>query len=196
MRMAEDFQTFVAVPFEVTDVIITGGNVNYNYTSHSDIDLHLIADFDSITCDREVAELFDTKRLLYRRRYDLTIHDVPVELYVEDQRIPAVSAGLFSVRHNRWLRKPQQQQVQHDQAAVEHWTGIWTTVLQAAMRTGDLQVCRNAVNLLRSYRKLGLSTNSGEFSIPNLVFKSLRNDSVIQGITVLIDRLHDQELSI
>jgi hypothetical protein len=28
------------------------------------------------------------------------------------------------------------------------------------------------------------------------VFKSLRNDSVIQGITVLIDRLHDQELSI
>ena len=45
LRMAEDFIDFVAVPFDVEDIVITGGNVNFTYTAHSDIDLHIIADF-------------------------------------------------------------------------------------------------------------------------------------------------------
>ena len=64
------------------------------------------------------------------------------------------------------------------------------------MMTGDLQTCRKAVQLLRTYRRRGLNSPEGEFSIANLVYKSLRNDNVIRGITHLIDRLHDQDLNI
>jgi hypothetical protein len=74
--------------------------------------------------------------------------------------------------------------------------GVWKKILAHATQTGDLQTCRKAVKLLRTYRRKGLDTEAGEFSIPNLVYKSLRNDQTLEGITILINRLHDQELSI
>ena len=196
LRMAEDFIDFVGVPFEVLDIVITGGNVNFTYTNDSDIDLHIIADFDQVQCDREVAELFDSKRLLYKRQHHLEIHGIPVELYIEDHRIPATSAGLFSVANEEWLNRPNHIQPKYNHVELDHMVAVWTKILQRAIMTGDLQTCRKALKLLRQYRKKGLATAAGEFSIPNLVYKSLRNDQVIDGMTRLIDRLHDQELSI
>jgi predicted nucleotidyltransferase len=96
MRIAEDFLEFVDIPVEVMDIVLAGGNANINYTEHSDIDLHIIADYDQISCDREVAELFDTKRLLYKREHSIEVFGIPVELYIEDHRTPAVSAS-FSI---------------------------------------------------------------------------------------------------
>jgi len=194
--MAEDFKEFVGVPFRVLDVVITGGNVNYNYTKHSDIDLHLIADFDQVVCDREVAELFDSKRLLYKRQYDLSIKGIPVELYIEDHRMPAVSAGSYSILKGKWINTPNKNLPEYNEKELAHWVKVWTKILGQAVKTGHLQTCRKALQLLRTYRKQGLKTPAGEFSIPNLVYKSLRNDHIIQSITLLVDRLHDQELSI
>lgn len=196
LRIAEDFKKFCEIDFDVLDVTITGGNVNYSYTTHSDIDLHLIADFSSVKCDREVAELFDTKRLLYKRDYDLTVHGIPVELYVEDSDHPAVSAGSYSLLDDKWLSKPQPNQPEYDREELTAKIDLWHKVIRQATKTGSLQACRKALQLLRAYRKQGLKTPEGEFSIPNLVYKSLRNDHTLKGITILIDRLHDQELSI
>ena len=197
LRMADDFREFVEVPFELVDVVITGGNVNYNYTSKSDIDLHLIADYSQVTCDREAEELFDTKRTLYKRQFKLEIHGIPVELYVEDADHPAVSAGVYSISHNCWIKKPaQHQEPQYDEKELKHWVSVWHTILQHAIKTGDLNSCRRALTLLRTYRKMGLKTPPGEYSIPNLVYKSLRNDDTIHGINTLIDRLHSQDLSV
>ena len=196
LRIAEDFLEFVDVPVDVADIVITGGNVNYNYTGKSDIDLHIIANYDNIECDREADELFDTKRLLYKQQYDLSIHSIPVELYVEDHRHPAVSLGVYSVLDDAWRNKPSADLPQYDEEELEHWVSIWHTILKHAMKTGDLQTCRTSVKLLRDYRKKGLKTPAGEFSIPNLVYKSLRNDDTVKAITTLIDRLHDQSLSV
>lgn len=196
LRMAEDFIDFVDIPFDVKDIIITGGNVNYTYTKDSDIDLHIVADFDTIQCDREVAELFDSKRLLYKRQHTLEIYGIPVELYIEDHRTPGVTAGMFSVAQDKWLRKPSKVVPKFDEAELKRQVGFWTKILQRSTMTGDLQTCRKALHLLRVYRKKGLATPAGEFSIPNLVYKSLRNDQVIDGMMRLITRLHDQHLSI
>jgi predicted nucleotidyltransferase len=196
LRIAEDFIEFVDVPVKVVDIIIAGGNANFTYTNKSDIDLHIITDFDSVYCDREVEELFDTKRLLYRYRYDLTIDNIPVELYVEDKDHPAVTAS-YSLIKNKWIKPPQRIKHKIDQKKLTNMVSIWHTVLKHAIKTGDLQIMRNSVKLLRRYRKLGLyRTKEGEFSMPNLVYKSLRNDDTLKGITHLIDRLHGKKLSI
>jgi hypothetical protein len=196
LTIAEDFYRYVDVPFTVVDVVITGSNVNYNYTNKSDIDLHLIADFDSVDCDREAAELFDTKRLLYEREHDIEVYGIPVGLYVENQDHPGVSAGSYSIQDDRWIKEPSKEQPEYDSAKVAHMTKVWTTIIQHAMQTGDLQVCRNTLQLLRKYRKLGLQQPQGEFSTANLVYKVLRNDDIIHGIDVLVNRLHDNQLSL
>lgn len=196
LRIAEDFKNYVDIPFKVVDVVITGSNVNYNYTNQSDLDLHLVADFDTVDCDREAAELFDTKRLLYDREHDVEIYGIPVGLYVENKETPGVSAGTYSVLHSRWVKEPNKDMPQYDEEAVRQLTDRWTQVLQAAAKTGDLHICRTAVQLLRKFRQMGLQTAQGEFSTANLVYKSLRNADVIKSITTLIDRLHDQQLSL
>lgn len=196
LRIAEDFKKYVEIPFKVVDVVITGSNVNYNYTSQSDLDLHLVADFDSVDCDREAAELFDTKRLLYAREHDVEIYGIPVGLYVEDKETPGVSAGTYSVLQRRWIKEPTKVTPHVDEEEVNRLTDRWTEVIQAAAKTGDLQTCRKIVQLLRKFRKLGLQTPQGEFSTANLVYKSLRNADVLKGITALVDRLHDQQLSL
>lgn len=196
LRMAEDFLDFVDVPVEVLDIVVTGGNANYTYTADSDIDLHIIADFDQIECDREAAELFDTKRLLYKRQHRLEIHGVPVELYIEDHRTPGVTAGQFSVAQDRWIRKPSKHVPKYNSETVKQAVRTWHRILRMATMTGDLKTCRRALKLLRKYRQQGLKTPAGEFSVANLVYKSLRNDQVVDAMSRLIDRLHDQELSI
>lgn len=195
MRIAEDFLEYVDVPVKVLDIIVAGGNANYTYTSKSDLDLHIIADFDSVACDREAAELFDTKRLLYKRDFNIDVHGIPVELYIEDHREPAVSAS-FSILKEQWINEPSSEIPDYDSDKLEHMINVWKKILAHATQTGDLQTCRKAVKLLREYRRRGLDTNEGEFSIPNLVYKSLRNDQTLEGITILINRLHDQDLSI
>ena len=196
MRIAMDFKEFIEVPFDVIDIVITGGNANYNYTSHSDIDLHLIANYDSISCDREAAELFDTKRNLYKNKYNISIHGIPVELYVENSDHPAVSGGSYSIVKDKWISVPNSKLPEYDESELKEMVSVWKTMLARAMKTKSLPTCRGVVALLRKYRQLGLKTPAAEFSIPNLVYKSLRNDQTLKDMTELVDQLHDQELSI
>jgi hypothetical protein len=195
LRIADDFIEFCEVPMTVIDIVLYGGNVNYNYTGQSDLDLHLIVDKSSVACDREVDELFDSKRRLYKHKYNINIRGIEVELYVEGPDETPVSSS-YSVSRDEWIQKPIKDMPKYDRTSLAKMVEVWQIIIQHAMRTGDLQTCRNTVKLLRKYRQLGLQTKAAEFSIPNLVFKSLRNDTTLNGITALIDRLHDNELSL
>jgi hypothetical protein len=196
LRIAEDFKEFCDIDFDIMDIVITGSNVNYNYTGHSDLDLHLIADYSAISCDREVAELFDTKRLLYDREYDIKIHGIPVGLYVEDSDSPGVSAGTYSVLNDQWIKEPKKGHPDYDLQEVEHMVKVWTTILEAAEQTRSLPTLRTALQLLRNYRKLGLQQPQGEFDEANLVYKVLRNQQILARVVDMINQLHDQSLSI
>lgn len=194
LRIAQDFKDYIDVPFDVVDIQVAGGNANYTYTDHSDLDLHLIADFSNIACDREAAELFDSKRLLYKEKYDVKINGIPVELYIENLDHPAVSSS-YSILKNQWIKKPEKAVAKIDRDELERMVDIWHTVIQHAIQTADMPSLQRVLKMLRQYRKLGLS-RQGEFSVPNLVYKSLRNDDTLKGLTKLLDRLHDRALSI
>lgn len=195
LRIAKDFLDYVDIPVKVVDIVIAGGNANYTYTNKSDIDLHIIADLTQTECDREAAELFDTKRLLYKRDHDITVKEIPVELYIEDNRTPAVSSS-YSILKDKWIKEPMRREQSWDEEEVDRMVKVWKTILAHAIQTGDLQTARNTLKLLREYRKLGLKTSDGEYSVPNLVYKSLRNDNTLEGLVTLVNKLHDQSLSI
>lgn len=194
LRIAKDFLEYIDVPVKVIDVVIAGSNVNYTYTNKSDLDLHIIADVDSTKCDREAMELFDAKRLLYKKEHDISVKGIPVELYVEDHRTPAVSAA-YSLLKDQWIREPERVKQDWDKSEVDRMTKVWKTLFSAAIKTGDLQTCRNVLKLLREYRKKGLKAQ-GEYSVANLVYKSLRNDQTVEGLVTLVNKLHSQQLSL
>lgn len=194
LKIARDFIEYIGVPFKVSNLVITGGQVSYYYTKHSDLDLHIIVDFNTVECDREAAELFDAKRLLYKKQYDITIHGIPVEVYIEDLNFPAVSAS-YSLADQNWKVKPEQKINQIDTKEIERMSYIWQTVIDHTLKTNDLETARNVMKMIRNYRKLGLK-DSGEYGIPNLVYKTLRNSKVVEKLMNMIGNLHDQSLSI
>lgn len=194
VKIAQDFKTYVDVPFQVNDIVITGGQVSYFYTEHSDLDLHLIVDFNSVDCDREAAELFDAKRLLYKNRYTITVKGIPVELYIEDDRYPAVSAS-YSILKNEWLSKPEIQSDKIDYEEIERMSGIWQKIIGHSLRSNDIKTAKKTLDLLRNYRKLGLKT-SGEYGVANLVYKTLRNNKTLEKLVSFIDQTHEKQLSI
>jgi hypothetical protein len=164
MRIAEDFTRFLEVPIDLIDLVITGGNANYTYTQASDIDLHLVIDYEQVPCDREVHELMDAKRILYKKTTNITVHKIPVELYVEDVRTPAVSRGCYSILRDQWLREPSHAEP-YDQGAVAKAVSMWHTIIQYAKTKGELGPARTTMALLKQYRQMGLATRDGEFSI-------------------------------
>ena len=194
LKIAKDFVEYVEVPFEVKDLVLTGSQLGYYYTKHSDLDLHIIVDFDTVNCDREAAELFDTKRLLYKKQYDISIHGVPVEVYIEDSNFPAVSAT-YSLGKGGWRVKPNSQPEKIDSAEIIRMSKIWGTVIGKAIESNDLETGRKVLKMLRNYRKLGLK-QTGEYGIENLVYKTLRNSKIIEKLMKMIGDLHDQSLSI
>jgi hypothetical protein len=194
IKIARDFKKFIDVPFDVVDVRVTGGQVSYFYTEHSDLDLHLVADFTSVKCDREAAELFDTKRLLYKSKYDITVHGIPVELYVEDLDHPAVSAA-YSVMKRQWITRPKQEIGPFDVNKIEHMTRVWDTIIRHSLESKNVKTARKTMDLLRKFRQQGLK-NQGEYSTANLVYKTLRNSDKIRNLQNFIDQEHDRTLSV
>jgi hypothetical protein len=194
INIAKEFYDFLDTDVTVLDLLITGSQVNYNYTKHSDLDLHLIVPFSKVNCELPVKEFFESKRKLWNKSRNINIRGVPVELYVEDVDEPAVSST-YSVIKNQWIKKPNFSDVRYDEDAVKKLVASWERVIDAAVQSKNLDACKKVRELLTSFRKNGLS-KFGEFGVPNLVFKSLRNDGKIELLMNTITDLSDAELSI
>ena len=194
LRIAQEFYQFLDFNAPLIDIQITGSQANYTYSMFSDIDLHLIVPFTKVKCDQPVEQMFDAKRKLWKERHNITVHGIPVEVYVEDRDRP-VTGSVYSLLTDKWLKHPQRVKAHWDNDAVSRDTMIWLHHLTDAMASKDLNRLEEAKEALSHYRKHGLSA-SGEFSTENLTFKNLRNLGAIGLLMKAIIRLKDQSLSI
>ena len=194
LTIAAQFFDFLNMPVEVEDLIISGSQANYNYSPYSDLDLHFIVDHEKVQCDMEADELFDTKRKLWKEQHNIKIHGIPVELYVEDTMQPAVSS-VYSLLTRKWIKTPDTKAVVWDKHHVVDEVKKWTEFIDTALKSNNLEVCRRVKEMLSVYRKDGLA-KGGEFSVPNLAFKSLRNAGKVQELMDKIGQLFDRQLSI
>jgi hypothetical protein len=194
LKIAKEFYDFLDIDVTVLDLVITGSQVNYNYTKHSDLDLHLIVPFSQVNCDLPVKEFFESKRKLWNSNRNINIRGVPIELYVEDVDEPAVSST-YSVIKDQWIKKPNISDVAYNEDAVKKLVAKWETIIDLAVKSKNIKVCKKVRELLTTFRKSGLA-KYGEYGVPNLVFKSLRNDGKIELLMNTITDLSDAELSI
>ena len=191
---AHKFELFLGFPVQVQDIIITGSQTAYTYTEASDIDLHLIVNYQDVQCDQPVEELFDTKRRLWKELHDIRIHDIPVECYVEDLARP-VQGHSYSLIKDQWIKEPRALTALSLPDDVIKGTTAWTTVIKDAIASKNLDVLHHTRRLLKDYRARGLGSQ-GELGTANLVFKTLRNNGVIGDLMKSIVYLEDQALSL
>jgi hypothetical protein len=191
-EIAAAFEEFIGIDLDVVDYTITGSNANYTWTSHSDLDLHLIIAGE---VDEGARELFNAKKALWGEQHNITIKGLPVECYVQGQEEEHHSTGVYSIANDQWLVEPKKIKPEVDDSAVEAKKDSLIHDIETALLSKDLNKLRAVKEKITNMRKAGLE-RAGEWSVENLVFKILRNLGLIDEITDKIRELEDQELSL
>ncbi len=193
LDIARAFEEFIDLRVPVVDVLITGGQVSYHYTEHSDLDLHLVIDYDQVDCDQEVAELLDSKRLLFKQQHSIQIRGIPVEPGTEDLNNPSVSAA-YSLVKDQWIRQPKNHGGQIDDIKIKKQSLQWSKIIRSVLGQNDPEMAKKCLKLLRKYRKIGLK-HSGEYGVENLVYKTLRNQGLVAKLADRVNSNLDKQLS-
>lgn len=196
-QSAMAFYRFLAIPsLIVKDIVLTGSNAAYNYTVHSDIDVHLLVNISGSDCPDLASNFFNTKKALWSRTFDVNIRHHPLEFYVEDTATPVIANGVFSILHNKWLKVPDRTPPHTDDFALEHKVDALitdiNTLLDSEPSIVDLD---KMLQKLYDLRQNGLM-HGGEFSIENLAFKVLRSLNYIQKLYDKRTDIRDKELSL
>lgn len=197
LAAAIEFYKFLDVPgLSVIDVRITGSNAAYSYTPHSDIDVHLIADYSSIACQEMAENLFMTKKALWAEMHDLKVKGIAVELYVENSRDEAVSNGVYSLKRGKWLSRPVAKKPQMDDKAVAaKFCSLRCRADDIVAAGGPLDSILALLKTIHRMRSAGLD-REGEFSTENLVYKALRDSGTLDRLWKLRLHLEDEDLSL
>lgn len=192
--IANAFIESLEVPREaIRDVVITGSSASYNYTPHSDIDLHLIVDFDKVHKDCPiVGDFLLSKKSEFNNNHDIFIYGIPVEVYAEATDNENVHNGLFSLKDNKWIDEPKKlKPVDNDVAVNAKYKELSSAIKDVA----DKEEATQLMDKIKRMRKAGLA-KEGEFSVENLVFKKLRDEGLIGKLADTKKEGIDKELSL
>ena len=191
LQIAEHFVEFLKTPdLKIRDITISGSNAGYNYSDFSDIDLHIVADYDE-----SQTELFMAKKNNYNFTHDIKIHGIDVELYVESTSNVLHSAGVFSVMRNKWISEPTHNPPKVSPREIKAKARNYAGQINQALKSGNLERAQGTMDEIYRLRKAGLESG-GEQSVENLAFKLLRARGQIDKLRKYINKLQSAELSL
>ena len=193
-EITEAFKEYLDIPEDaILDERITGSSASYNYTEYSDLDLHLIIDYERVHEDCPLVEgyLWSYKSQ-FNANHDISIYGVPVELYAEDSKQEAISNGVYSLMEDKWLKEPKKIPPTDNDEDVQ---AKYQELKDAIDKCDDSEVANELLDKIYTMRKSGLA-EVGEFSTENMAFKLLRNDGAIDKLKQLKKEKVDKQLSL
>ena len=204
LEIAYQFIEFLGVDVIISDVVMTGSLANYNWSQYSDVDLHLIADFEQFS-EKELPlyeELFKLKKTLFNDKHNITIYGYDVELYVQNDVEAHFSSGEYSILFDEWKNKPKKEKVKIDTELIKNKSEHWMKIIDEVINNSDDKSFESGIesidkvkDKLKKYRTAGLE-KGGEMSDENLVFKVLRRNGYMQKLFDFRNEYQDKKLSL
>lgn len=207
-EICDDFIEFLGVEFFIHDVILTGSLSNYNWSDYSDVDLHIIIDFEQLNkknnenlkiFDNIIKEFFDAKKNVWNEKHDIKIKGYDVEIYVQNVDEPHVSSGVYSILKNKWVIEPKKNEVKIDDRKILEKGDEYMKKIDKLESLRDKENILPKIESLRKkikeFRQCGLESG-GEYSYENLTFKLLRRNGYIEKLLKLKTDLTDKKLSL
>lgn len=193
LEISNEFIKYIEIPLNIVDIEVVGSNASYNYNENSDIDLHIIVNSEVNYVDPEILRmLYNSKKNSFNDNYDLSIDDIPIELYIEDVKDGNATNGRYSISKNEWVVFPKP--ITYEIPDISETLNEYETKCNEALTGNDAQAILDLVNDIYMMRKLGLA-DEGEASVENLVFKELRNQDMITKLKDHYYNLRSNELS-
>jgi len=200
IEISNNFIESFGVKFFIHDVILTGSLSNYNWSQYSDVDLHILIDFDETEHPMDlVKEFFDAKERVWNEKHDIKIKGFDVEVYVQDVKQEHISSGVYSILHNKWLIEPEKNKPNIDDRMIlqkgEHYAKQIDSLIKKSNKTNILQMIDDFRKKIKTFRQSGLE-QGGEYSYENLTFKLLRRNGYFGKLIKLKKDITDKKLSV
>jgi predicted nucleotidyltransferase len=206
LRLLEIANDFIqSLPFDVSvqDIVLTGSLANYNWSKYSDVDLHVIVDFDTIDENTELVKgFFDGMRMRWNDLHDITIKDHDVEIYVEDTAEEHRSTGVYSIVNNDWVVNPERTANVIDIETalkkandIDERIGTVEEMYDNAQYDSVMKSVDKLKEKIRNMRSAGLESEEMEYSPENIAFKILRRSSALEKLTNLKYDAYDKSMT-
>jgi hypothetical protein len=199
LQIADVWTKFANIPSDaVEDLLVVGGNANFNYTPYSDVDLHILVDKSKIAdCPEILDDYLKDKKYIWAQTHDIQLYGHDVEIYAQDISEPTpADQGSYSLLANSWLKEPHHEQVDINapdlQLKIQNYIHKIENLISSNASYESFQKFKEK---MRNMRSAGLK-KSGEFSLENLTFKELRNLGYFEKINNYMKSKQDEQLSL
>ena len=201
MDVTEKFMDYLDIEFFIHDVILTGSLANYNWSKYSDVDLHILVDYNETDYNLELLKgFFNSKRSLWNKQHEILVKGFDCEIYVQDVNEPHHASGIYSVLNNEWLVTPIKTIESIDKSMILKKSEDFEDKIDEISERFDkgedvLEDIKLLKVKLKKFRQSGLD-DGGEFSYENLAFKLLRRNGYIGKFLDIQTKTTDKKLSI
>lgn len=200
------------IAIELIDIKLVGSNCSYNYTDKSDIDLHLVADTESLECPDDLYPLlYSAYRAIFNQKYNFSINDIPVEIFVETSDTKQLeslqvkearmntslrSNGVYSVLSDEWIKEPVAGDIPElNETEFEELYQNWENKYFELIEKATVDTIEDFIEDIYELRKKSLE-DEGEYGYGNQVFKEFRNLGYLDALKDLKNTLISDELSL
>ena len=204
LETANLFIDFLGVDVIVTDIIMIGSLVNYNWSKYSDIDLHIVVNFNQFPENAKdlYLEFFDLKKVIFNQKHNIKMFGYDVECFVQKEDETTFSSGIYSILYDMWMNKPKKLGIENiDKELLKDRASQWMRIIDGVIENiqdEDPDEIKSLVKKykekLKKFRNCGLEKD-GEMSLENLVFKLLRRNGYIEKLYDVPTEVIDKKLS-
>ena len=203
MQIADDVIKSLDLGVEVEDVIITGSIASYNWHELSDIDLHIMLDFNKIDDNFDlVKRMLDQTRINWNKKHNILINKKEVELYFQHYTEPHEANGIWSLELEKWLAQPVKLDPEIDLITTEKKAEAIAQSIEHLFEIFKDKKFKEAYDYagkikdkIAKMRKSGLE-EEGIYSPENLAFKMLRNAGYLEKLSALKIEAYDSMMSL
>ncbi len=188
----------------IYDIQLTGSIANYNWTDLSDLDVHVLVDFDKIDASEKIIQSAgEGAKFYWNTLHDIKMRGHDVEIYLQNAAERHHITGLYSLKDDRWIKKPKFDPPKVDDDDIYKKADLIAKEILSLesklLNSGSLpkdsrnlyKRARTLKKKISKMRKEGLS-DKGEFSVGNLAFKNLRNDGYIEKLIDVMSQAYDR----
>jgi hypothetical protein len=199
LQIGKTWAEFAQIPEEaIVDIIMVGGNANFNYTDYSDIDVHILINKEKMPdCPDLLDDYLKDKKQLWSQIHDITVYGHDVELYAQGKDDPTPTGqGVFSLVNNDWVQQPKQEKVDLEDPLIKSKVDYFTQKIDNLISSNaEDESFEKMKDKIKNMRNSSLK-KSGENSIENLIFKELRNLGYLDKMNNYIKSREDESLSL
>lgn len=126
LKIAITFYKDVELKAHIRDVYLLGSSANFNWTPVSDMDLHLLIDFNDLKMSSEMAkEYTKTISKKWNEEQNISIKGYNVEVYIQDVTEENRSTGVYSLTINKWIKEAMPQHIVLDRNLIQQKYTTW-----------------------------------------------------------------------